>query len=165
MGGMVGRMFREFAVTIAVAILISGFVSLTLTPMLCARVLKVHHGDEKQNIVLRMFEAMFRSWLRGYEWSLDKVLKAKSLMLAVTIATLVGTVYALCRYPQRLFPDRGYRIYLRHHGGGHRHLHRRDVGPAAKLEDICASRTRRSSTSIPPSAPAALPNRPTPDEC
>ena len=53
MGGMVGRVFREFAVTITVAILISGFVSLTLTPMLCARVLKSHHEGEKQNIVLR----------------------------------------------------------------------------------------------------------------
>src|SRR5213080_1625854 len=65
MGGMVGRVFREFAVTIAVAIILSGFVSLTLTPMLCARVLKGHHeGEEKkQNIVLRMFEAMFKSWL------------------------------------------------------------------------------------------------------
>ena len=60
MGGMVGRVFREFAVTIAVAIIISGFVSLTLTPMLCARVLKRHHEGEKQNFILRVFEAMFR---------------------------------------------------------------------------------------------------------
>src|SRR6201981_2797665 len=57
MGGMVGRVFREFAVTIAVAIILSGFVSLALTPMLCARVLRGHHdGEQKQNIVLRMFE-------------------------------------------------------------------------------------------------------------
>src|SRR6266545_1986295 len=53
MGGIVGRVFREFAVSIAVAILISGFVSLTLTPMLCARVLKSHHEGEEQNVVLR----------------------------------------------------------------------------------------------------------------
>jgi hydrophobic/amphiphilic exporter-1 (mainly G- bacteria), HAE1 family len=52
MGGMVGRVFREFAVTITVTILLSGFVSLTLTPMLCARVLKSHHEGESQNIVL-----------------------------------------------------------------------------------------------------------------
>src|SRR5262249_28459183 len=80
MGGMVGRVFREFAVTIAVAIILSGFVSLTLTPMLCARVLKAHHEGEKQNIVLRAFEAMFTGWLRAYEWSLDKVLAYKSVM-------------------------------------------------------------------------------------
>src|SRR5947207_12355521 len=67
MGGMVGRVFREFAVSIAVAIIVSGFVSLTLTPMLCARVLHPHQEDEKQNIVLRMFEAMFKGWLRAYQ--------------------------------------------------------------------------------------------------
>ena len=81
MGGMVGRVFREFAVTIAVAIIISGFVSLTLTPMLCARVLKTHHEGEKQMLLLRIFEAVFRSWLRSYEWALDRVLKYKSVTL------------------------------------------------------------------------------------
>ena len=60
MGGMVGRVFREFAVTITAAILLSGFVSLTLTPMLCARVLKSHDEGESRNIVLRAFEAMFK---------------------------------------------------------------------------------------------------------
>ena len=65
MGGMVGRVFREFAVTIAVAILISGFVSLTLTPMLCARVLRNHHEGEKQNILLRVFEAVFNAASRA----------------------------------------------------------------------------------------------------
>ena len=75
MGGMVGRVFREFAVTIAVAIIISGFVSLTLTPMLCARVLKGHHGEEKQNFVLRAFEALFERMREAYEWSLDRVLR------------------------------------------------------------------------------------------
>ena len=71
MGGMVGRVFREFAVSIAVAIIVSGFVSLTLTPMLCARVLKAHDHEEKQFFVLRWFEAMFEGWRRGYQWSLD----------------------------------------------------------------------------------------------
>ncbi|MGE3150766.1 MAG: efflux RND transporter permease subunit, partial [Pseudorhodoplanes sp.] len=59
MGGMVGRVFREFAVTVAVAIILSGFVSLTLTPMLCARVLRHHDENKKQNVVLRAFEAVF----------------------------------------------------------------------------------------------------------
>jgi len=87
MGGMVGRVFREFAVTIAVAIIISGFVSLTLTPMLCARVLRSHHEGKKQNVVLRAFEAMFRAWLRAYEWTLDRVLKFKAVTLAITFGT------------------------------------------------------------------------------
>ncbi len=110
MGGMVGRVFREFAVTIAVAIIVSGFVSLTLTPMLCARMLRAHQEGEKENIVLRAFEAMFRGWLRGYEWSLDKVLAYKSFMLVVTFATLVGTVYLYVIIPKGFFPteDTGF---------------------------------------------------------
>jgi len=111
MGGMVGRVFREFAVTIAVAIIISGFVSLTLTPMLCARVLRGHsHGEKKQNIVLRIFEAMFKSWLAAYEWSLDRVLKYKSVTMAITIATLVGTVGLYIVIPKGFFPieDTGF---------------------------------------------------------
>jgi HAE1 family hydrophobic/amphiphilic exporter-1 len=110
MGGMVGRVFREFAVTISVAIVVSGFVSLTLTPMLCARVLKVHHENEKQFFVLSWFEAMFRGWLRAYEWSLDKVIKYKAIMLVVTVATLGGSVWLYMVIPKSLFPaeDTGY---------------------------------------------------------
>ncbi|AXK80134.1 acriflavine resistance protein B [Pseudolabrys taiwanensis] len=112
MGGMVGRVFREFAVTIAVAIVVSGFVSLTLTPMLCARVLKGHHGEEKQNFVLRGFERMFEAWLSGYEKSLDWVLRFKSVMLVVTLATIAGTVYLYMAVPKGFFPteDTGYLI-------------------------------------------------------
>src|SRR5438132_4086237 len=110
MGGIVGRMFREFAVTIAVAILISGFVSLTLTPMLCARVLHAHREGDKQNIVLRMFEAMFKSWLRAYEWSLDRVLRYKAVTLIVTLATLAISVWLYVIIPKGFFPteDTGF---------------------------------------------------------
>jgi HAE1 family hydrophobic/amphiphilic exporter-1 len=105
MGGIVGRVFREFAVTISVAIIVSGFVSLTLTPMLCARVLKAHGHDKKQNIVLRGFEAMFNSWLRAYEWSLDKVIAYKSIMLLITFCTIGGTVYLYYVVPKGFFPQ------------------------------------------------------------
>jgi len=105
MGGIVGRIFREFAVTIAFAIIISGFVSLTLTPMLCARVLKTHREGEKQMFILRMFEAVFLGWLRAYEWSLDRVLKYKSVTLAVTFVTLGLTVYLYYVIPKGLFPS------------------------------------------------------------
>ena len=110
MGGMVGRVFREFAVTIAVAIIISGFVSLTLTPMLCARVLRPHHDGEKQNVVLRIFEAMFNSWHRAYERTLDLVLRYKSITLMVTLATMVGTVWLYIVIPKGFFPveDTGF---------------------------------------------------------
>jgi len=110
MGGMVGRVFREFAVTIAVAIVLSGFVSLTLTPMLCARVLRAHQEHRRQNIVLRGFEAMFAAWLRAYEWSLDKVLKYKSVALAATFGTLIGTFALYVYIPKGFFPveDTGF---------------------------------------------------------
>ena len=112
MGGMVGRVFREFAVSIAVAIIVSGFVSLTLTPMLCARVLKSHHPgeEEKQNFVLRAFERLFENMLNGYQWSLDKVLRFKSIMLVVTLATIVGTIGLYVIVPKGFFPieDTGY---------------------------------------------------------
>src|SRR5499433_2330668 len=110
MGGMVGRVFREFAVTIAAAIVISGFVSLTLTPMLCARVLRTHHEGEKQNLLLRAFEAVFRSWLRAYEWTLDVVLRFKAVMLVVTFGTLALTVYLYMIVPKGFFPteDTGF---------------------------------------------------------
>ncbi len=110
MGGMVGRVFREFAVTITVTILVSGFVSLTLTPMLCARVLKSHHEGERQNIVLRVFEAMFTSWLRGYERTLDLVLKYRFSTFLVMIATLVGSVWLYIIVPKGFFPieDTGF---------------------------------------------------------
>jgi HAE1 family hydrophobic/amphiphilic exporter-1 len=110
MGGMVGRVFREFAVSIAVAIIISGFVSLTLTPMLCARVLRSHHEGEKQNVVLRAFEAMFKGWLRAYEWSLDKVLAYKPVVLVITFATLGATFWLYIIIPKGFFPteDTGF---------------------------------------------------------
>jgi HAE1 family hydrophobic/amphiphilic exporter-1 len=110
MGGMVGRVFREFAVTIAVAILISGFVSLTLTPMLCARLLRAHHEGEKENFLLRIFEVIFRSWLTAYEWALDRVLKYKVVTLGITFATLAATVWLYIIIPKGFFPteDTGF---------------------------------------------------------
>ena len=112
MGGMVGRVFREFAVTIAVAIITSGFVSLTLTPMLCARVLKGHHGEEKQNFVLRWFEALFERMASFYQWSLDWVLRYKLIMLMVTLSTIAGTIWLYIVVPKGFFPteDTGYVI-------------------------------------------------------
>jgi len=112
MGGMVGRVFREFAVTVAVAIIVSGFVSLTLTPMLCARVLKGHHrGDEeKQNVILRSFEWAFDRVLKGYEWTLDRVIAFKPVMLGVTFLTLIGTIWLYAVAPKGFFPteDTGF---------------------------------------------------------
>ena len=110
MGGIVGRLFREFAVTITVIILISGFVSLTLTPMLCARVLKSHDEGKSRNMVLRAFEAMFKRLLRGYETTLDVVLKYRFATLLVMVGTLIGTVWLYIGIPKGFFPieDTGF---------------------------------------------------------
>ncbi len=111
MGGIVGRVFREFAVTIAVAIVLSGFVSLTLTPMLCARVLRGHHEDEKkQFFILRAFERSFLALRNAYEWALDKVIAIRAVMLVITIATIFGTVWLYIVVPKGFFPreDTGY---------------------------------------------------------
>ncbi len=105
MGGIVGRVFREFAVTISVAIIVSGFVSLTLTPMLCARVLKAHDPHHRPNFVLRWFESAFESTLRGYEWALDRVLAYKPVMLLVTFATLALTIWLYTIVPKGFFPQ------------------------------------------------------------
>ncbi|HWE78791.1 MAG TPA: multidrug efflux RND transporter permease subunit [Pseudolabrys sp.] len=113
MGGMVGRVFREFAVSVSVAIVVSGFVSLTLTPMLCARVLKGHQGhEEKQNFVLRAFERLFDTMLRAYTWSLDRVLSVKFIVLIVTIGTFAATIWLYIAVPKGFFPseDTGYVI-------------------------------------------------------
>src|SRR5262245_14325505 len=116
MGGVVGRVFREFAVTIAVAIVVSGFVSLTLTPMLCARVLRGHReGEEKKQIfILRVFERIFQAWLRSYEWTLDKVLAHRAITLAITFATIVATVWLYIAIPKGFFPqeDTGYMLAI-----------------------------------------------------
>jgi HAE1 family hydrophobic/amphiphilic exporter-1 len=112
MGGIVGRVFREFAVTLSVAIVISGFVSLTLTPMLCARMLRAEKEGHRPNALLRAFEAMFQGMLRAYEWTLDIVIKYKPVTLAITIASVIGTVWLYSVYPKGFFPteDTGYMI-------------------------------------------------------
>src|SRR5262245_8819820 len=113
MGGMVGRVFREFAVSVSVAIVVSGFVSLTLTPMLCARVLRSHRpGGEKQFVLLRIFERFFEGMLSAYQWTLDRVLAFKSVMLLVTIATFFATIVLYVVVPKGFFPteDTGYVI-------------------------------------------------------
>ncbi|MGE5202131.1 MAG: efflux RND transporter permease subunit [Acidobacteriota bacterium] len=103
MGGVVGRVFREFAVTISMTILISGLVSLTLTPMLCSRLLKSHAG-ERHNVFYRASEAVFQGMIRGYDWGLQRVLRWKLATLAVTLATVAVSVYLYINIPKGFFP-------------------------------------------------------------
>ncbi len=104
MGGVTGRFFFEFAVTISLAILVSGFVSLTLTPMMSARLLRPHHG-EKEGLFGRMLEAGFNGMLAAYSWSLAWVLRGRLVMLVVTLALTALTVYEFNRMPRGFIPE------------------------------------------------------------
>jgi len=110
MGGVVGRVFREFAVTISVAILLSGFVSLTLTPMLCARVLKKPDHHKKPIALLHWSESVFDRCLAGYRRTLDFVLHHRPVTLAITAATLVVSILLYAWVPKGFFPieDTGF---------------------------------------------------------
>ncbi|MDQ2667827.1 MAG: efflux RND transporter permease subunit [Gemmatimonadota bacterium] len=104
MGGAIGRLFREFAITIASAILVSGFVSLTLTPMLCARFLRSHTG-ETHGRLYNLFERTFDRTLHGYERSLGWVMRRRPLTLVFSILILVLTGVLFSVVPKGLFPS------------------------------------------------------------
>jgi multidrug efflux pump len=104
MGGIVGRLFREFAVTLSVAIVVSLLVSLTTTPMMCARLLRpeseITHGR-----VYELSERGFQWILDMYEKTLSWVLRHQPLMLLVTLATIAFTVYLYSIVPTGFFPQ------------------------------------------------------------
>ena len=103
MGGIVGRLFNEFALTITVAILISGFVSLSLTPMLCSRFLKINHGTES-NPIFRVTEKIFAHISAAYDISLQLVLRHKTQTIAAFMAMLFLTCYLFVKIPKGFLP-------------------------------------------------------------
>ena len=103
MGDVVGRLFREFAITLAVAILISAAVSLTLTPMMCAKLLR-HVPDERQNRFERASGRFFARTIERYGVMLDWVLERERATLIVAVATLVLTVLLYVIVPKGFFP-------------------------------------------------------------
>ena len=103
MGDVVGRLFREFAVTLGVTIVISAIVSLTLTPMMCAKLLK-HIPPEKQGKFYHTSEAMLNNVIKQYGQSLQWVLKHQKATLAVAVGTLVFTVLLYIFIPKGFFP-------------------------------------------------------------
>jgi multidrug efflux pump len=103
MGGIVGRLFREFAVTLSVAILVSLVVSLTLTPMMCSRLLKPHRPGE-ENWLYKMSERGFNWVLRIYEDTLTVVLRHPAFTLIVLLLTITLNVYLLFIVPKGFFP-------------------------------------------------------------
>ncbi|ESK41112.1 hypothetical protein P256_00098 [Acinetobacter nectaris CIP 110549] len=104
MGDVIGRLFREFSITLAVAIFVSMFVSLTLTPMLSAYLLK-HIPEEKHNVVARGFGRGFDRVLHGYERCLKVVFRHQRLTLVVAVLTLVLTGLLYVWIPKGFFPS------------------------------------------------------------
>ncbi len=104
MGGIIGRLFREFAVTLSVAIAVSALVSLTLTPMMCSRLLK-HEPVESRGRFYRVSERVFQAMVRLYGRGLDWVLVHRKITLAVLGATLALTIGLFIFIPKGLFPQ------------------------------------------------------------
>jgi HAE1 family hydrophobic/amphiphilic exporter-1 len=104
MGGIVGRLLHEFAVTISVAILVSGFISISLTPMLCSRFLKPPH-DQHHGRIYAATERMFAAWLHVYDRTLRAALRFRAATMAVSIVLLVATVYLFTLVPKGFLPS------------------------------------------------------------
>jgi multidrug efflux pump len=103
MGDVVGRLFREFAVTLAVTIVISAVVSLTLTPMMTARIVK-HKPEAQQGRFYRLSERAFEGMIAFYGRTLQVVLRHQGLTLIVAVVTLIFTVYLYIVIPKGFFP-------------------------------------------------------------
>ncbi len=104
MGGIIGRLFHEFAVTIGVAILVSGFVSLTLTPMLCSRFLRPSHGQQHGRFY-EITEGVYQRGLGLYQRSLGWVMNHRRVGLAFSAAILLGTVGLFMLVPKGFIPN------------------------------------------------------------
>jgi multidrug efflux pump len=104
MGGIVGRLFREFAVTLSVAILVSLVVSLTTTPMMCSRLLR-HQSVERRGRLFQWSERLFQALLREYERTLSTALRHSRLTMLVLLATVGLNIYLFTIVPKGFFPQ------------------------------------------------------------
>jgi multidrug efflux pump len=105
MGGQTGRLFREFAVTLSAAVLISLVISLTTTPMMCAWLLKPDAGNKPPGRMARWFENVFKRMLRLYEVSLDWALANRLLVMLILLAVIALNGYLYIKVPKGYFPQ------------------------------------------------------------
>ena len=105
MGGLIGRLFREFAVTVSVAILMSGVISLTLTPMMCGWLLQPHREGEREWRVVEYLDVAFQRSLAFYAVSLRWALRHRVFMLGLMAATMVATVFSYMTIKKGFFPQ------------------------------------------------------------
>ena len=115
MGGLIGRLFREFAVTVSIAIIISGVVSLTLTPMMCAWLLRPREAEGKEGRIVTALERAFQRTLDCYTASLRWSLRHRLFIIGLMAATMAATGLSLHRHPERVLSAAGQR----HHPGNH----------------------------------------------
>jgi hydrophobe/amphiphile efflux-1 (HAE1) family protein len=111
MTGVVGRLFKEFSVTLAVSVVVSAVVSLTLTPMMCGRLLRPTHGD-KPNLIARYSERGFDHLLAGYRRTLDWSFRHQTFVLIVGVLTLVGTLGLYAVVPKGFLPRQDTGVVL-----------------------------------------------------
>ena len=104
MGGIVGRLLHEFAVTISAAILVSGFVSISLTPMLCSRFLRPPHAEGHSRLY-NAFEWVFDVWRNTYGWTLSLTLRHRAITMAISIVLLAVTGYLFVVTPKGFLPS------------------------------------------------------------
>ncbi len=104
MGGILGRLLHEFSVTIMAAVLVSGVVSLTLTPMLCSRFLR-HAKPEEHGLVFNLFERGFQGMLGVYDWSLRKVLRHRFVTFLLSLCIIGLTAWLFIRIPKGFLPS------------------------------------------------------------
>ena len=136
MTGLVGRMFREFALTLTIAVVASAIVSLTLTPMMCGRLLRESDGESHgEGILTSRFTTGLSELIEGtvdlYHRSLVWVLRHQRETLIVTLITLAATIGLYVVMPKGFLPLAGHRPDHRGDGGRHRRLVRGDAAPAA----------------------------------
>jgi HAE1 family hydrophobic/amphiphilic exporter-1 len=105
MGGILGRLLHEFAVTIMAAVLISGFVSLTLTPMMCSRILRPHRAEARHGRLYWAFERGFDAWRNGYDVSLRWTLRHQRLVVLAFLCVCVLTGVLFARAPKGFLPS------------------------------------------------------------
>jgi HAE1 family hydrophobic/amphiphilic exporter-1 len=102
MGGIIGRLFREFALTVTASIAVSALVSLTLAPMMCSRFM--HHESGRHGVIFRVIESGFNAMLSFYRRTLDIVLRHQAITLGVFFATMALTAVMFIRIPKGFFP-------------------------------------------------------------
>ena len=137
MSGIVGRLFREFAITVSAAVIVSAFISLTLTPMMCSRFLRPH-GDAHGRLY-RLVEAMFDLMLDFYRRTLDVALRFRFITFLVFVATVTTTGVLFVKIPKGFFPIQDVGLIICTSEGAQDASFTQMVGLQKQLNDIVAS--------------------------